>query len=203
MADESETVKKSIMLERLADKQAVIDDLKAQLGTMSAQVADLKPRAEAADAVRAEFTAFKERAERDAMWGEVGIADPDTRARLERYHRAETADAAADARPSLRDWLTTARESDPLVRAVLPPPAAVDDATRTPAGAPTPGAAPVAPRAPMPPAGTAAAPPTPKPAGPADIKARANAALAAGKPAEARAILAQSGLMSAPVEKTS
>jgi len=158
-----------------ATYQSEIAELKAKVAQLEPLAAELDPIKKAAEEYRGRFEALTLDVEKDRGLRAVGVASDDPRAEaLVKHWRREMAEAPEASRTGFDSWLGAARESDPIVVALVSKPGTVAPAT-TPATTAT---------------GPAGEPPRKVP----DVGALAQEhgrLVRAGKLAEARAILDQ------------
>lgn len=158
-----------------ATYQSEIAELKAKVAQLEPLAAELDPIKKAAEEYRGRFEALTLDVEKDRGLRAVGVASDDPRAEaLVKHWRREMAEAPEASRTGFDSWLGAARESDPIVVALVSKPGTVAPAT-TPATTAT---------------GPAGEPPRKAP----DVGALAQEhgrLVRAGKLAEARAILDQ------------
>ena len=155
MAEETETVAKSVMLERLAAKDrahsAAVQLLEAKISKLSDKLAASETAAKDAASAIAERDQLRERLESAdiaAALGGVGLGgDENDGLRSAIIERWKTAPVEADAeRPAFAAWLSETAPTDPLVSIHLRGPADVADPILSrndaaPAGSAFPGAA--------------------------------------------------------------
>ena len=177
MAEEVETVPKSIMLERLAAKDranaAEVELLRAKIGKLEAAAASVTDLPAERDALAARVAA----ADIASAFSAAGLAGDDTEALrgaiVERWKATPGEDGAE--RPAFSEWLTTAAPDDPLISIHLRGPAGDDAADLS--------------RLPTTTAGPPSAAPTPRGPAAAGLKHGARAPQSAARPRLAPAAL--------------
>jgi len=127
MPDESDEVKipKSEMDRKLAAWKAQEAEYKKQLLELQGKVETLTPLANQATEAQNKLAELVAERERESVFGEVGVTDPELRRRLLVQHAADVAAAAeGEEAPDLRTWLETAKADPWLSRMFGAPPAA-------------------------------------------------------------------------------
>jgi hypothetical protein len=106
---------RATLTERLAAAEA-------ERQALAAKVVELEPVAKTAAELRAQYDALTLDVQRDRGLRSAGIAGDDPRGdSLVKHWRREQAELPEDKRAGFDAWLTSARESDPIVAALIKP----------------------------------------------------------------------------------